>query len=61
MCILINAAQSFTLWHCKNAAQALADRLNAEDTEGWTYKVISLGDWFAVECYDEDKVLMGKL
>ena len=42
-------------------AQALADRLNYDDTEGWTYKVQAGPRGFYVAVFDQDFEHMGNL
>ena len=42
-------------------AQALADRLNYEDADGWTYKVHASRAGFYVAIFDDDFTFMGNL
>lgn len=43
-----------TYFKTKDRAQALADRLNYEDTHGWTYRVHASRGGFYVAVFDQD-------
>ncbi len=43
-------------------AEAMAKELQADDSEGWTYKAKRLGDdWAVVEVYDSEGFKLGTL
>ena len=50
-----------TYFKSKDQAQALADRLNYTDTEGWRYEVHASRGGFYVAVFDQDFEHQGNL
>ena len=59
--ILICMGDNMTYFKTIDRAQALADRLNYDDVDGWTYRVQASRGGFYVAIFDQDFFHVGNL
>lgn len=55
------AHKDFSLFAARGDADAVASRLNDEEVEGWSYRVVARPSGFVVEVTDENNHYMGAL